>query len=133
MWRILISAAIVIDLGGAAHAGTASYRTEIAAVDLGANGGSELGGPIDHAIHGNWGRVGISLGAHLATAAVPVLVLEGWANGMGGGASHGDDGVLKLAGFALLLNLAATGLDVALAYGDASPSAPRMVSFGGRF
>jgi hypothetical protein len=95
--------------------------------------GSELGGPIDHAIHGNWGRVGISLGAHLATAAVPVLVLEGWANGMGGGASHGDDGVLKLAGFALLLNLAATGLDVALAYGDASPSAPRMVSFGGRF
>ncbi len=141
----------VLAAAGTARADDHSYRLAIGATDAVAGTvfvvGVELGDtaatlplmlaggaiatvvpPTLHGLHDNWGRLGISLAAHLA------LPPAGLAIGLRVGTARGlrhifDDGLVGL----VIGHLAASALDVAMAYRDGDPNAPRTIGLGGAF
>jgi hypothetical protein len=152
MRRSLAIVAALLALPAVARAddGGDNYRVEIGAVDTLATGaafGIAIGshsqsivpfyaatalavvaGPIDHAVHDDWGRAGLSLGAHVL---FPVL---GGAIGDGTAEGKGLDGLLNVFAGVAIGHLVAIGVDVYMAKTDPSTAAtPRMISFGGHF
>jgi hypothetical protein len=84
--------------------------------------GMALGAPIIHASEGNYGRMGISLGARVVLPTLGTIAaarLKASENSI-------------LAGF-LIGFLVATAIDVAMASEDTDPTAARVLSIGTRF